>query len=170
MHMFLKANCPVWFVSLGCEGLQEVWPCLNNHSRRSESHPWPSVATMLSWCSEARILPEPLHLWLSVIIPTSSLNKSAVDQRPLDGSCGKMCHTPQGFFYTDCEHIFQAKQNCHVRESAVLNRNKIYFQHLPEKLGGQLLHTHIISFPCDNLNLIFSIEQNGNQLRTVQKP
>lgn len=53
-------------------------------------------------------------------------------------SCGKMCHTPQGSFYSDCKHMFQAKQDAvRGRGQSWIRRKWIvamWLQHTERKL------------------------------------
>lgn len=96
-----KATWQAWFESLGWEGMQEVWLWLfwQASTIRISVYIGKHIVFMSPWHSEACRLLGPFHLWLSLAILTSPLSKLTVHQRPLDGSCGKMCHSPKGSSY-----------------------------------------------------------------------
>lgn len=71
-------------------------------------------------------------------------------------SCGKMCHMPQGSFYSDGEHMFQAKQDCSARERAMLNKKKMDSCSVaaPHRKNMICVWINICVFGC---NVVFSL-------------
>ena len=109
---------------LSWEGRQKVWPSdrlQQSGLDEKKRNPCPDLKRNLAsrahllllslGSSEARRLPGLFHLWLSLNIPTSPLNKPAAHQGPTDGCCWKMLHMPKGASCSDCEHMFQAEQD-----------------------------------------------------------